>query len=97
MVATRPATVLCSPRRMAFAKDASAAKIANAAKKKYAKQVKPFIAKPSPFGEIIHGYSIAFGSRPTAAGSFLAVSETRISKPRKRTTTPPSVPQRGAV
>ncbi|MAS13233.1 MAG: hypothetical protein CMH69_08020 [Nitratireductor sp.] len=67
-----------------FAKDASAAKIANAAKNKYVKQVKPFVAKPSPFGKIIHGYSIAFGSKPTTAGSFLAVSETRISKPRKR-------------
>lgn len=67
-----------------FAKDASAAKVANAAKRKYVKQVKPFVAKPSPFGKVIHGYSIAFGSKPTAAGSFLAVSETRISKPRKR-------------
>ncbi|MGB3044002.1 MAG: hypothetical protein WBB98_12540 [Xanthobacteraceae bacterium] len=79
-----------------FAKNASAAKIANAAKRKYVKQVKPFVAKPSPFGEIIHGYSIAFGSKPTVAGSFLAVSETRISKPRKRTP-PPSVPQTGAI
>jgi hypothetical protein len=79
-----------------FAKDTSATKIANAAKRKYVKQVKPFVAKPSPFGEIIHGYSIAFGSRPTVVGGFLAVSETRISKPRKRTT-PPSVPQRGAI
>ena len=79
-----------------FAKDASAAKIANAAKRKYVKQVKPFVAKPSPFGEIIHGYSIAFGSKPTVAGSFLAVSETRISKPRKRIP-PLSVPQRGAI
>ncbi|MGB5903882.1 MAG: hypothetical protein WBH00_13620 [Xanthobacteraceae bacterium] len=67
-----------------FAKDASSAKVANAAKKKYIKQVKPFVAKPSPFGKIIHGYSIAFGSKPTVAGSFLAVSETRISKRRKR-------------
>ncbi|MDR6675401.1 hypothetical protein [Xanthomonas sp. 1678] len=67
-----------------FAKDASAAKIANAAKGKYLKQVKPFVSKPSPFGKIIHGYSIAFGSKPTVAGSFLAVSETRISKPRKQ-------------
>lgn len=79
-----------------FAKDASAAKIANAAKRKYIKQVKPFVAKSSPFGEIIHGYSIAFGSKPTVAGSFLAVSETRISKPRKRTP-PPDAPQRGAI
>ncbi|MGY3539847.1 hypothetical protein ACVIIY_004067 [Bradyrhizobium sp. USDA 4515] len=75
-----------------FAKDASAAKIAKSAKRKYIKQVKPFVAKPSPFGEIIHGYSIAFGSKPTVVGSFLAVSETRISKPRKRTP-PPSAPQ----
>lgn len=65
-----------------FAKDATGTKIANAAKRKYIKQVKPFIAKPSPFGDIIHGYSIAFGSKPTVVGSFLAVSETRISKPR---------------
>ena len=67
-----------------FAKDASAAKIANAARNKYVKQVKPFVAKPSKFGKVIHGYSIAFGSKPTTAGGFLAVSETRISKPRKR-------------
>lgn len=33
-----------------FAKDASAAKIANAAKRKYIKQVKPFVAKSSPLG-----------------------------------------------
>lgn len=79
-----------------FAKDASGAKVANAAKRKYVKQVKPFVAKPSPFGKVIHGYSIAFGSKPTAAGGFLAVSETRISKPRKRTP-PPSDPQTGAI
>lgn len=79
-----------------FANDTSAAKIANAAKRKYVKQAKPFVAKPSPFGEIIHGYSNAFGSKPTAAGSFLAVSETRISMPRKRTP-PPSDAQRGAI
>jgi hypothetical protein len=66
-----------------FAKDASAAKIASAAKKKYLKQVKPFVAESSPFGKIIHGYSIAFGAKPTTAGGFLAVSETRISKARK--------------
>jgi len=79
-----------------FAKDASAAKIANAAKRKYVKQVKPYVAKPSPFGKVIHGYSIAFGAKPTVAGSFLAVSETRISKPRKRAPSPGD-PQRGAI
>ena len=75
-----------------FAKEASAAEIANAAKRKYIKQVKPFVARSSPFGTIIHGYSVAFGSKPTAAGSFLAVSETRILKPRKRTP-PTSAPE----
>jgi hypothetical protein len=79
-----------------FAKDASAAKIANAAKRKYVNQVKPFVAKPSPFGEVIHGYSIAFGSKPTTAESFLAVSETRISKPRRRAP-PLSDSQRAAI
>ncbi|WP_349363837.1 MAG: hypothetical protein ABL307_00110 [Roseitalea porphyridii] len=76
-----------------FARDASAAKIVNAAKRKYIKQVKPYVAKSSPFGAIIHGYSVAFGSKPTVAGSFLAVSETQISKLRKRTP-PPSAPPR---
>lgn len=79
-----------------FAKDTTGAKVANAAKRKYVKQVKPFIAKPSPFGNIIHGYSIAFGSKPTAAGSFLAVSETRISKPRVKKISPPGVSQAAA-
>lgn len=68
-----------------FAKQVTAAKIESAAKRKYIKQVKGYVAKPSPFGKIIHGYSIAFGAKPTSVGSFLAMSETRISKPRKRT------------
>jgi hypothetical protein len=79
-----------------FAKDTNGARVANAAKRKYTKQVKPFIAKPSPFGNIIHGYSIAFGSKPTATGSFLAVSETRISKPRGKKAPPPGVSQLAA-
>lgn len=79
-----------------FAKGTSAAKVANAAKRKYVKQVKPFVAKPSPFGKVIHGYSIAFGWSPAAPGNFLAVSETRISRPRKRTPAPTDT-QRGAM
>lgn len=79
-----------------FAKDVTAGKITSAAKRKYKKQVKPYITATSPFGEVIHGYSIAFGSKPTAAGSFLSVSETRISKPRKKSgTAPPSLPEEG--
>lgn len=67
-----------------FAKDISAAKVANTAKRKYTKQVKPHLAGPSPYGNVIHGYSIAFGCKPTSLGSFLAVSETRITKPRTK-------------
>ncbi|MBY5798974.1 hypothetical protein [Rhizobium leguminosarum] len=67
-----------------FAKSVTAGTITSAAKRKYKKQVKPYITATSPFGEVIHGYSIAFGSKPTAAGSFLSVSETRISKPRSK-------------
>lgn len=76
-----------------FAKDLTAGKIAYAARRKYKRQVKPYIAALSTFGKVIHGYSIAFGSKPTAAGSFLSVSETRISKPKKRSGALPPAPQ----
>ncbi len=75
-----------------FAKDVTAGKITSAARRKYIKQVKPYIAKTSRFGKVIHGYSIAFGSKPTVAGSFLSVSETQISKPRKKSGTAPLAP-----
>jgi hypothetical protein len=81
-----------------FAKEVTAGKITSTARKKYRKQVKPYIAATSPYGEVIHGYSIAFGSKPTAAGSFLSVSETRISKPRKKSSTPlPTQPEGGRL
>jgi hypothetical protein len=81
-----------------FAKEVTAGKITSAARKKYRKQVKPYIAATSPYGEVIHGYSIAFGSKPTAVGSFLSVSETRISKPRKKISTPvPTQPEEGRL
>lgn len=78
-----------------FAKDVTAGKITSAARRKYKKQVKPYIAETSIFGEVIHGYSIAFGTKPTAAGSFLSVSETRISKPRKKSGAAPPGPKEG--
>jgi hypothetical protein len=79
-----------------FAKDVTAGKVTSAARRKYKKQVKPYIAVTSTFGEVIHGYSIAFGSKPTAAGSFLSVSETRISKPRKKSSSAsPTPPEEG--
>lgn len=76
--------VVLAEARGSFAKEATAAKITSAARRKYIKQVKPYIATASPFGKVIHGYSIAFGCKPTVVGSFLSVSETRISKPRKK-------------
>ena len=78
-----------------FAKDVTAGKITSAARRKYKKQVKPYIAATSIFGEVIHGYSIAFGAKPTVAGSFLSVSETRISKPRKKFGAAPAGPKEG--
>lgn len=79
-----------------FAKDVTAGKITSAARRKYKRQVKPYISATSAFGAVIHGYSIAFGSKPTAAGSFLSVSETRISKPKKESgAAPPPSPKDG--
>jgi hypothetical protein len=42
--------------------------------------VKAYIAATSPFGKVIHGYSVAFGSAPGTAGGFLSLSETRITR-----------------
>ena len=67
-----------------FAKEATAAKITSAAKRKYTKQVKPYIAGPSPFGQVIHGYSVAFGSKPTATGCFSSISENSDHRSRER-------------
>jgi hypothetical protein len=87
--------VVLAEARGSFAKNVTAGKIISAAKRKYKRQVKPYIAMMSPFGKIIHGYSVAFGSEPTASGSFLSVSETRISRPRKKSSTPPLTPKGG--
>jgi hypothetical protein len=65
-----------------FAANVTSAGISRRAKDKYLRQVKPHLAAVSPHGKVIHGYSIAFASRPGAAGAFLHVAETRISKPR---------------
>lgn len=65
-----------------FAASVSSAGITREAKRKYLRQVRPHLATASPHGKVIHGYSIAFGSQPGAAGAFLHVAETQISKPR---------------
>lgn len=74
--------VALAEARGSFAAHVTSAGISRQAKDKYLRQVKPHLAAASPHGKVIHGYSIAFGSRPGAAGAFLHVAETRISKPR---------------
>jgi hypothetical protein len=65
-----------------FAASVSLAGVTREAKRKYLRQVRPHLAAASPHGKVVHGYSIAFGSRPGAVGAFLHVAETLISKPR---------------
>ncbi|WP_342739910.1 hypothetical protein [Bradyrhizobium sp. B117] len=78
-----------------FAGSVTDSKLAAQARNKYLRQVRPFIAKPSPYGEVIHGYSVAFGSRPGTVGAFLRLSETLRRKPR-RSPPPPSQRLMGA-
>ena len=61
-----------------FATGVSDGKVAAQAERKYLRQVRPYIAKPSPHGYVIHGYSLAFGSRPGTPGAFLRLSETLL-------------------
>lgn len=65
-----------------FATGTSSQSVKRQAKRKYARQVKPYIGTASPFGKVIHGYSVAFGSSPGTPGGFLSLSETRITRPR---------------
>lgn len=74
-----------------FAANASAQSVHLQSKNKYLRQVKPYLAMTSPYGEVIHGYSIAFGSRPGAPGAFLSLSETKIPKMKKGE--PPTTPE----
>jgi len=74
--------VVLAEARGSFAANITSAGISRQAKDKYLRQVKPHLAGVSPHGKVIHGYSIAFGSRPGATAAFLHVAETRISKPR---------------
>lgn len=47
-----------------FTANASAKSVHLQSKNKYLRQVKPYLAMSSPYGKMIHGYSIAFGSKP---------------------------------
>lgn len=73
--------VVLAEARGSFAMDASASGTRSKGKRKYLRQVKPHLARTTPHGSTVHGYSIAFGSRPSASGAFLHVSETKIAGP----------------
>ena len=80
--------VVLAEARGSFAANASESSTRSKGKSKYYRQVKPHLAKASPHGPTVHGYSISFGSMPTVSGAFLHASETKISKPRGRGTGP---------
>ena len=67
-----------------FAQSVDKARISGEARRKYLRQVKPFIATHCAYGDVIHGYSVAFGSNPSSLDTYLHVAETRISKSRRR-------------
>lgn len=74
--------VVLAEARGSFAAKVSDASMARAAEQKYLRQVRPFIGKTSAHGEVVHGYALAFGSRPGTTNSFLRVSQTRRPKPK---------------
>jgi hypothetical protein len=68
--------------RGSFAAKASDAKTAAQAQHKYLRQVRPHIGAASPHGQVIHGYSVAFGARPGTPGASLRLSQTLRPKPK---------------
>jgi len=54
-------------------------KIRTECEKKYFRQVRPWVGQNSPYGRVVHGYSVAFGCRPGVPGAIMALSETRVN------------------
>ncbi len=71
-----------------FAQSVSDSRISGESRRKYLRQVKPYIASQCQHGEVIHGYSIAFGSNPSNPGTYLHVAETKIPKGKGKPTPP---------
>lgn len=82
--------VVLAEARGSFAATVSDAKMAREAERKYLRQVRPYIGVSSPHGQVVHGYSIAFGSQPGTPGAFLRLSQTRQTKPKPSKPTPPA-------
>lgn len=59
-----------------FAKSVDQDYITGKAIKKYGHQVRPRVGHSVDQLQVLHGYSVAFGSNPNAAGAFLHVAET---------------------
>lgn len=72
-----------------FAATANARSVHLQAKNKYLRQVKPHLAVTSPYGKVIHGYSVAFGSSPKTPGAFLSLSEPKPTRPKREKRFPP--------
>jgi hypothetical protein len=70
-----------------FAQSVSDSRISGESRRKYLR----YIASQCQHGEVIHGYSVAFGSNPSNPGTYLHVAETKISKGKGKPT--PPVPQ----
>jgi hypothetical protein len=75
-----------------FAAGVTSSGLSRAAKRKYLRQVRPHLASSSPHGRVIHGYSIAFGSKPGTGGAFLHIAETLIPSSRGRQSPPLQTP-----
>jgi hypothetical protein len=73
-----------------FRKSTSNTSISKKGCEKYDKQVSPFLGRPTKHGNILHGYSIAFGAKPKVKGAFLHVSETQTPTSTKATPAAPS-------
>lgn len=74
--------VVLAEARGSFAARVSDAKMAAEAQRKYLRQVRPYVGAVSPHGQVVHGYSIAFGAQPGTPGAFLRLSQTLRTKPK---------------
>ena len=80
-----------------FAQSVSESRIMGEARRKYLRQVKPYIASRCLHGDVIHGYSVAFGSNPSSLETYLHVAETRISKSKGSPALPAAQPVPGGT
>jgi hypothetical protein len=85
-----PHGVVLTEAHGSFAQSVSESRIMGEARRKYLRQVRPHIASHCVHGDVIHGYSVAFGSNPSSLETYLHVAETKISKS-KGGSSPPAV------